>query len=188
MYETELMRSILKSPMAQKMIQQITPRYGNAYVFLWLMEVTGLEWDDIIKWAEELRLQVVPQTATWSLEYWERQYRITPDPAWSIEQRRQNIIRKMTGKSPANPAKVQHIVETMTGLQARVQENTGKNHFTVYISGFPEDVDEEAIRKALRKAVPARLLFTIAFEAFTKGQTYTAGRIQTIKEYNLQQL
>ena len=188
MYETELMREILKSPMAQKMVQQISHRYGKAYVFLWLMQVTGMEWDDLSKWVEEIKLQIVPQTATWSLEYWERQYRITPDPSWSDDQRRQNIMRKRTGRTPANPAKIKRVVESITGLPARIVENTGKNHFTIYISGFPEDIDENAVRTTLRKIIPARLIFTIAFEAFTKSQTYTAGSISVLKKIDLQQL
>lgn len=188
MYETELMREILKSPMAQKMIQQITPRYGKAYVFLWLMQVTGAEWDDLKKWVDEIRLQVIPQTATWSLEYWEQQYKITPDPSWTIEQRRRYILQKITGKSPMNPAKVKRMVENMTNIPARVEENTGKNHFTIYISGFPEDINMDAVSKALRKVIPARLMFTIAFEASTRGNLYAAGSITTQKEINLEQV
>lgn len=188
MYETELMREILTSPMAKKMIQEISPRYGDAYTFLWLMQVTGLEWDEMLKWSEETRLQVVPQTATWSLDWWELRYGITKDPSLTDEQRRKNIIFRRTNRSPANPAKIEKIVSNMTGHATRVQENTGKNHFTIYISAFPEEIDEEAIRAKLDNILPARLIYTITCEAFTKNQLFIAGLLRAGKEINLSQL
>lgn len=188
MYETELMREILTSPLAKRMVQEITPRYGNAYAFLWLMQVTGLEWDEMRRWSEEIRAQVVPQTATWTLDWWEQRYGITKDPSLTVEQRRQNIIFKRTNRSPANPAKIERIVSSMTGHAVRVQENTGKNHFTIYISAFPEEINEEAIRAELDNILPARLIYTITCEAYTKNQTYTAGVLRAGKEINLSQL
>lgn len=188
MYETEIMREILQSPMAKRMIQEISPRYGSAYVFLWLMQVTGAEWDDLNHWTEEFRKQVVPQTATWALEYWEKQYGITPDPSLTTEQRRQNIVFKRTGKRPMNPARVENHVANITGFPARVQENTGKNHFTIYISAFPEEINEDEIRAKLESILPARLQYAIACESFTKNQTRTAGLLRVGKVINLSQL
>ena len=152
MYETELMRQILTSPMAQKMIQEISPRYGSAYVFLWLMQITGLEWDEMDKWIEEFRLQVVPQTATWSLEYWEKQYGIVSNPDWSYERRRQNILNKRNSRGPMNPAKLEKIATVAAGYPVRVEENTGKNQFTLYISATPDMVDEAAILAAIESS------------------------------------
>ena len=182
MYETELMREILKSPMAQKMIQEISPRYGNAYVFLWIMQVIGIEWDEMQEWAESYRLQVVPQTATWALEYWERQYNITPTPDWSYERRRKNIITKRNSRGPMNPAKLETIAEVAAGFPARIKENTAKNEFTIYISATKDIVDEEAVRAAVQNAKPARLTFKIIYEQAVSATQYMGGIIRQKRE------
>lgn len=189
MYETELMREILKSPEAQKMIQQISPRYGSAYVFLWLMQVTGAEWDQMMKWVEEFQLQVVPQTATWSLEYWEKEYNIISNPSWSYERRRQNILNKIHSKGPMNPKKLESIASVASGFPARIEENTDKNRFTIYLSAAEFSVDEEAVRKAIDAAKPARLIYDIRYEVYIQSTQYMAGLVQrTQTEVNLRQI
>lgn len=187
MYETELMREILKSPQAQKMIQEISPRYGSAYVFLWLMQVTGGEWDEMLEWVEDYRNQVVPQTATWALEYWEKAYGIEPNPLWSYERRRQNILTKRTGRGPMNPAKLEKIASIAAGFPARVQENTGKNKFTLYISATPGLVDEAAILAAVQEAKPARLQVELGYEVAVSRTQYMGGVIRQLREVTLVQ-
>ena len=188
MYETELMREILKSPMAQKMIQEISPRYGNAYAFLWLMQVIGLEWDEIGKWVEEYRLQVVPQTATWSLKYWEKQYGIETNEALSDERRRAAIIAKRISKGPMNPARLERIASAAAGFPVRVVENTAKNRFEVYVSAAPWLVDEDAVIAAIEHAKPARLRYDLLYEQATTGYLYMGGAIFQRKKTTLTQL
>lgn len=185
MYETELMRQILKSPLAQKMVQEISPRYGAAYVFLWLLQVTGDEWDEMQDWVDDYRLQVVPQTATWALEYWEKAYGITPNPDWSYDRRRQNLLNKLTGKGPMNPKKLEKIAEVAAGFPARVEENTGKNQFTLYITGTPGIVDEAAVITAVKEAKPSRLQFDIGYEVAVSRTQYLGGAIRQLREVTL---
>lgn len=188
MYETQLMRKILTSPMAKKMIQQISPRYGNAYTFLHLMNVTGKEWDEIEWWVDEIKKQTVPQTATWGLWMWEAQYNIIPNPEWSLERRRQAVIMKRTKKGPMNETRLAKIISVEAGVPARIEPNTGKNHFTVYLSGTPDKVDEEAVKRAISKAKPPRLIYTIIYEQYVEGTVYYGGIVRTAKEITLKQI
>lgn len=185
MYETELMRQILKSPMAQKMIQEISPRYGSAYVFLWLMQITGEEWDEMEEWANDYRLQVVPQTATWALEYWEKEYGIKPNPDWSYERRRQAILSKRTGKRPMNPSNLEKIASVAAGFPVRVEENTGKNKFTLYISAMPGSVDKDAVLEAIQKVKPVRLIAELGYEVASSRTQYLGGAIRQLREVTL---
>lgn len=175
MYETELMREILKSQMAQKMIQEISPRYGSAYNFLWLMQVIGDEWDEMLEWAESFEKQVIPQTATWALEWWEKQYNIIPNPTWSIERRRENIIAVINSRGPMNPTKLAKMAAVASGFDARIVENTGKNRFALYISAMPDEVNEDEVKAALKPAKPARLIYDILYEIAVKGTLYIGG-------------
>lgn len=188
MYETELMREILQSDMSRKMAQKISPRYGDAYVFLWLLEVMGAEVGEIEKWCEELQLQVVPQTATWALKYYEKEFGIIPDPSWSYERRRQTIINRMRSRGPMNPARLEAIISAVTGTDVRVEENTGKNRFAVYITASPDMIDEKAVRSAIKKAKPVRLVYDLLYEQVTSVAMYTGGAIRKSKEIVLKQL
>lgn len=159
MYKTELMDKILKSPKAQEIIQQVSPIYGEAYTVLWLYQVIGEVLDTMTEWAESLELQVVPQTATWSLPYWEEQYKIVADPSWDDERRRQNIVNQMRNRTHINPKKLEEIVSLAAGEKAEVEELTGKNRFSVYIRGLVEDLD--AIRAVINEVKPAHLTFDL---------------------------
>lgn len=188
MIKTELMEKILTSEMGQKMLSEVSPRYGKAYVVLWLFQVMGLEMDNAIEWAETFKDQVVPQTATWAIEYWEKQYNISPNSNLTIEQRKQNIINLLTGKQPMTPYRLENIAETETGFDCRVEENTGVNTFALYINAMPEDVDEEALAAVIKKVKPARLVCDITFEdAVGQITAYTATAIQQSKIITLQQ-
>lgn len=177
MYFTDTMRKILTSPMAQKMIQEISPRYGEAYVFLWLMQIFGLEMDKISTYCEEYINQTVPQTATWSLDYWEKMYNIVPDPSWDIERRRTNILNRIRQKGPMNPSKLSSIASVAAGAPVRIEENTGKNRFTMWISGTPDDINEDDVRAAVEAAKPAQLIYDIFYETAIKGMMYAGGSI-----------
>lgn len=125
-YRTELMESILTSSEAQKIIDFITPTYGEAYAFLWALQVIGYALDDCVKCTDQYLDQVTPQTATWTLEFWEKEYDINPDPAWDMDQRRQNIMAKMRYKAPITPKKLEDMVSATIGHRVEVFENVDK--------------------------------------------------------------
>lgn len=185
MYKTEMMEQILQSPMAQKIIQEVSPIYGEAYTVLWIYQVIGTVLDSMEDWSESLSLQVVPQTATWSLPYWEEQYGIVSNPDWSNERRRQNILNKSRNRAPMNPKKVEDIISVAAGADARIEELTGKNHFTVYISAREDMVDEDFVRKELDTVKPAHLIYDIFYEQYVDATYYVGGAIQTAKEITL---
>lgn len=185
MYKTELMEKILKSPMAQEIVQQVSPVYGKAYTVLWLYQVIGMVLDEAKEWTESLEQQVVPQTATWSLPYWEEQYGVATDPSWSYERRRQNIINRCRTRAPINPERMSSIISVAAGADARIEEHTGKNKFTVYISANAEYVDEDFVRREINKAKPAHLIYDIIYEQYIEGNIYTGGMIQSAKEVTL---
>lgn len=187
MYKTELTEQILKSPMAQKIIREVSPIYGEAYTALWLYQVIGSVLDSMEEWTSSLQQQVVPQTATWSLPYWEEQYKIAADPSWTYDRRRQNIVNKCTTRAPMNPYKMASIASVAAGADARLEEHTGKNKFTIYISSNASLVDEELLKKEIDTAKPAHLIYDIVYEQYVEATYYIGGIIQTSKEITIPQ-
>lgn len=157
MYRTELMNEILKSEEANKIIEMLSPIYGEAYVGLWLIEVIGRELDNIKNWSETYALQVIPNTATWSIPYWEKAYGIVPDASWSMEQRRNNLVSTVKYRAPMNKATLEKNLSNILNLPVEVDEYAGKNKFAVYVKGFTPDT-KRAI-DFIEKAKPAHMIY-----------------------------
>ncbi len=156
---TDLMVEILKSPVAQRIIDFVAPIYGESYTALWLYEVTGRALDDVVSSSDSLKTQTVPQTATWTLPHWEKEYGISPDPSWTVEQRRANIIAKMKFVAPVNPAKLAEFASAAVGAPCEVVENVSKNAFRIQINGFPQSL--ERLWAVVEEAKPAHLIWNL---------------------------
>lgn len=155
-HETELMRQILQSPSAQRMVDYISPIYGEDYLALWLFEIMGRALDDVEEIGESLWDQTVPQTATWALPYWEEEYGVTPDPSWTIEQRQANILARIQYTAPVNPAKLAVLAAAAAGVPCEIVENVAKNTFSVVLHGTTNTLGR--VKAVLDEAKPAHLI------------------------------
>lgn len=161
MYRTELMDEILKSPMAQNIVQLVSPIYGEAYTVLWLYQAIGTILDMMDEWTGSLQDQVHPQTATWSIPYWEKQYGITPDPSLSTEQRRSNILQKFRTKGQINPKRMEDLISVIAGYSTQIYENISKNKFRVAIRGYVDDLTLAEIYSLIKEMKPAHLIYDV---------------------------
>ena len=90
--KTELMDKILTSPEAQKIMDFVSPVYGEAYSALHLFNCIGCVLDELDEFPDTFRDQLSVKTADlWSLDYWEKQYGIVPDLDATEEDRRRNL-------------------------------------------------------------------------------------------------
>ena len=159
MYRTELMNKILQSEEANKIINMLSPIYGNAYVALWMQEVIGRELDNIKEMVDTYELQVVPQTVTWAIGYWEKEYGIVPDPTWDLEKRRNNLISKIYLRSGMNEKKMEKTLSSMFGFPVTVDPYAGKNKFAIYVRGFTEDKAREI--EFIESVKPAHMIYEL---------------------------
>ena len=159
-YQTELMRSILTSETAQKMIDFVSPVYGDSYVGLWLFQVIGAALDDVCKIVEQLRYEMNASTADILLAQWERQYGLAEDSSLTTEQRRARIIAKKQSRGPCNPARLAAMVSAaLGGVEVDIQENVAQNTFLVNIrEGVPSLVPAVAVIERMK---PAHLVYQI---------------------------
>jgi len=143
------------SPAAVRMMSRISPIYNRSYVGKWIFQVMGLDMDNVRLRFEELRLQAFPETATWGLPYWEQRYGITPSSTQSMDDRRRAVLLKRNSREPINPAKIEHIVQTMTGLPARCTENVADYTFAVEIISDGRPIDFDAVFSKLKRIKPS---------------------------------
>lgn len=188
MYTTELMEKILTSESGQRMIQRVTNKYGESYVGLWLFQVMGLSNDEIKAMVDDFKLQVVPQTATWSLPIWEESVELPVDTSLSIGERRLRIIEKKRKRAPMNPARIEQIISAIAGADVRMDEYAGKNRFAIYISSIPSLVDENRVRQKLKEIKQSHRVFNIFYEQAAVGGIYLGGAVQKFKEITLKEV
>lgn len=158
---TELAEKILTCEESRRMINMVSPIYGESYVGLWLFQSIGAELDRLRIFLEELELQLNPATATWLLPEWEKRYGIVPGEDWTLQQRRDAVLSKRKLKAPITPRKLSDICSALLGVKVDVVENTGKNKFSVYVRDniTVEQFQESA--NTIDDAKPAHLIYDL---------------------------
>ena len=158
-YQTELMRSILKSERAQQMIDYVSPIYGDSYVGLWLFEVMGQSWDKVWDIFTSLRNETTPITADKLIGMWEDSYGIPRNSSLTLEQRRARLIA-WRDRGPCNPHRLAAAVSSaLNGVEVDIQENIAKNTFLVNVREVVYDWGP--IEATLDRKKPAHLIYVI---------------------------
>lgn len=188
LYKTELTKRILTSENAEKMLAMVTPRYGDSYTMLHLFNAFGKVLDILDKLLKEFKDQVVPQTATWSLPYWEISVGVVCDDNKSIEQRRNAVLAARWGRNAMPPEKLENILSGILGVKVRIEEYTGHNKFTVYISAVPGLVNETEAHIKLKQLKPPQLIYDMKYESALTNKLYFGGIIRYTKTINFRQI
>lgn len=159
-YQTDLMRSILTSNSAQKMIDYVSPRYGNSYVGLWLFEAMGRVLDEVCELGVQLRYEANPATSTLLLDLWEDHYKLARDPNLTVEQRRERLLAKMQSTGACNPARLAAAVsKALGGVEVDVTENISKNRFLVTVYDHIDSYDPAI--SVIERMKPAHQIYDI---------------------------
>lgn len=187
-YTSEMIEKILESSSAREVLGWLPPVYEKAYVFLWLLETIGQQLDDMERWSREFQDQVVPQTSTWSLPYWEERYGLPSNPDLPLERRRANVIMKMYDRTPMNPTKLAELVTKITGVPTSVEENIGKNRFAVRCLGYVDDMTIKQAMEKIDEVKPSHLVYEInvAIQRKAEHVLYTAVVSQTRKIHEIE--
>lgn len=159
-YSTEMMQDILASESGQRMIDYVSRIYGESYVGLWLFQIIGTVMDELEQMGQELMQQTTPITATWALDYYEEEYNLPKDSSLSLMQRRNRIVGYKMTRAPFNPQRICDAVANRLGVRnVELEENTGKNQFTVFVRESVERA--ERAREVIDELKPAHLIYEL---------------------------
>lgn len=159
-YTSPLMKEILQSPKAQKIIDYVSPIYEDAYIGLWIFEVIGRELDWMAHYCVEYGYQVVPNTATWALKYYEQMYGIQTDESLPLEIRRANILSRTQDRAPLNPKKLAKIASlAANNAPVEVIEITGKHRFILSVTDIYDKKLIKTVRSVVDERKPAHLYY-----------------------------
>lgn len=181
---TELMKSILTNEMAQKMIDYVSPIYGNSYVGLWIFQSIGVVLSDVWTIADQLRYETNACTSDMLLDYWERQYGIPKDSSLTKEQRRERIINKKQNHGPGNSARLAAAVsDALGGVKVDVTENIDRNTFRVNIHDVVPSYKPAVTVIERRK--PAHLIYRVRSCAVTDVKIRIGAAVSHSEQYEI---
>ncbi|MBQ5658103.1 MAG: DUF2313 domain-containing protein [Peptococcaceae bacterium] len=185
-YNTDMVEQIITSEEGRTILEYLSPIYGRSYVGLWMLQIIGMQLDKASKWTAELALQVTPHTATWTIEFWEKQYGIVPDDGWTLEQRQENIMQKMRFFAPITPKKLEEVASAAAGAPVEVRENTGPNTFHVLVRRYTESFDRA--KELIDEAKPAHLIYTIqvAQQILSTAKVYGGVGVTMYQRFNVE--
>ena len=158
--QTELMKSILTNETAQRIIDFVSPIYGDSYVGLWLFQAIGVVLHEIYTISDQLRYETNASTSDLLLDCWEKQYGIPADSSLTKDQRRNRIINRKKNRGPCNPKRLEDAVSAVLGgVEVQITENVAKNTFLVNVRDYvPSLVPAVAV---LERMKPAHLIYQI---------------------------
>lgn len=187
--QTELMRSILTNETAQKIIDYVSPIYGESYVGLWLFQAIGVALEEIYKIAEQLKYETNPATADLLLDYWEREYGLATDTSLTKEQRRAKIIAKTQTRGPASPARLSAVVSAaLGGVEVDITENVAKNTFLVNIRDYVPSITQAVAMLERMKPADQTYQIRVAARMVTDAEIKLAIAMTHAEQYRVEVL
>ena len=169
-YRTDLSQRILTSETAQKIIDYVSPLYGESYVGLWLFQAIGMSLDDIYAIAAKLRDETNPITTEILMDYWEDHYALPRKPNYTLEQRRARLLAKIQERGPCNPERLAAAVSAaLDGVPVDITENVAKNTFLVNIREVVGSITPAIA--VLERRKPAHLIYELRVATQTVSDT-----------------
>lgn len=151
---------------AKDMMDMVSPIYDKAYVGKWIFQIMGLAMHFASETIKGLEKEAFPQTATYSLGWWEDLYGIETNPDLTDEERRRQIITRRNCRRPMNPARIADMVTDITGRPCFVRENTEPYTYEVCISPGTSEAVLDAVRTAIEQIQQPKTV-VIVFETPT---------------------
>lgn len=119
---------------AQDMLSMISPIYENSYVGKWIFQVMGEDVGKAKKLIINLEKELFPETASWTLPYWEAAYGLEKGDLIPLEERRTRILEKRNSHYPMNPARLSDLLKNRYGRGFEIIEISGTYTFLIKIS------------------------------------------------------
>ena len=153
---------------AKDMLSMISPIYARSYVGKWLFQVMSAPMELACKTVEDIKNQTFPETATWSLPWWEDRYGIETNEGISVEERRSQIVQKRNIKCPMNPYRIERLVAEISGREVKLHENVAPSPYQIEITDGVSACNYGKVISAVNKVKQSQK--TVLFSTAEKHQ------------------
>ncbi|EPY6430798.1 YmfQ family protein [Clostridium sporogenes] len=164
---------MITSPKGKEMLSYISPLYQNSKIEQAIYEAIGSEWDSADELANEILLQLHPQTATWGLVFWEQRLGLPTNTNEDIERRSRKVIAKRQSKHIINPERMAIILKNYTGADIEIIENIAPYTFEVKLTGregFPKSLED--LYKEVKRIKPSHLSVRYKLISITESELF----------------
>ncbi len=144
--------------MADKMINLLPERFSKSD------EIVNFEnaIESVVNMAEdkrdELMMQFNVDTATWGLDFWEKQYGLKTDILKDYDERRSRIKSKMRGCGTTTAKLIKNISESFVNGEVDIIEHNEEYYFEVVMAsiiGLPPNMED--LKLAVEEVKPAHI-------------------------------
>lgn len=135
---------------------------------------------------DDLMLQMVPQTATWGIRFWEEECGLTVLRSERIEVRRMKVLAHLARKGPMTKTRLQNILYTGTGAVVEVLFTNIPGVMAAIISDFHMWYDVRPVIMMIEDIAPCHLewryvvKFSMEFEGFAYHASALSQHIQEV--------
>lgn len=166
----------------RKLIARYQDFYAGSPEFVDLQE--ALEPEALALWEarDGLLDQLVVETATWGLKYWEQTLGIPVDEAKELDYRRSRIKSRLRGAGVTTVALIQNVAESFSNGAVAVTEYPAQYRLEIKFVGtigIPPNMDD--LTQTLRNILPAHLewAYVYIFNTWSAAGALTWGQAST---------
>lgn len=147
----------------KRMLQSVTPFYHDEYQ-LSIFDANGAVMEEVLTAVHKLKNEVLIESATWALPYWESLFLINPTDNQTIEQRRRIVILKMNEYFPVTRQRMESIIETfIESGSVSIDDERGDYIFEIFLKS-PGSIDFIGMLTAIEETKPAHLGYKFHIE------------------------
>lgn len=146
------------------LISQLPSFYSNSKYVKNIMECDEKEINLLIEALKDLRNQFYINTATWGLEFYERDLGIEVDINKPYDERREAIKAKMRGQGTTTIQMIKDTSMAFTGGKIDIIEQCEAYHFVIKfidVLGTPKNIDD--FKAMIDTIKPAHLTYSIEY-------------------------
>ncbi|QAS52368.1 putative phage tail protein [Halobacillus litoralis] len=152
-------------PVGERLFNSLPDLYERSDIMRMLMDIRGDELGKIQDILDEILLQFSINTATWTIEWWEKEYGVNASYKNSLEERRSVVKAKMRKGDASHNILLKRVVDAYTNGQVETRFENGIIivAFTSFY-GVPSNLDD--VRESVLRIIPAHLPFEFEFRYY----------------------
>ena len=167
----------------KEMIRYLPRYYETSRVMKSILQVEGMEFDDLKAALDETLDQFFVRSATWGLDQWEKELGLAPAQDQPNSERRDRIISRLRGTGTATIRIVKEVAESYDNGAINVIEDHAI--YTVIIrfvdtAGVPPNLND--LKAAVRAVLPAHLdiVYEFAYLFIADVEAMTIAELEAV--------
>lgn len=143
------------------MLSYVPLYYHFSNLFKAILQVEGEEFDTLRTDVDDLKKQLFVDTATWGLQFWEKEFGLPAKSGLSYEERRSRVKGKVRGIGKVGSGLIRSVAESYSNGEVNVDFDGIIDIKFIGTRGIPTAITE--LEKQIEDIVPAHLMVQYYF-------------------------